>query len=60
MENYKDMYVTLFRAVTETLGDMEANNYGTAKERLIHAQQQCEEMYIVQNENAEMREYEDI
>ena len=60
MENYKDMYVTLFRAVTETLGDMEANNYGTAKERLIRAQQQCEEMYIVQKENAEMREYEDI
>lgn len=52
------MYTVLFRAVTETIGDIEARNYGMAKERLIRAQQKCEEIYISQDENGEMQELE--
>ena len=46
MENYKKMYLLLFNAVTAGIADLEQANYGLAKERLIAAQQQCEEYYM--------------
>lgn len=58
MDYYQKMYTVLFRAVTETIGDIEARNYGMAKERLIRAQQKCEKIYISQDENGEMQELE--
>ena len=53
MENYKKMYLLLFNAVTAVtagIADLEQTNYGLAKERLIAAQQQCEEWYMSDNE----------
>ena len=46
MEEYKKMYLHLFNAITDALEQMEKQNYGTAKETLIAAQQQAEEIYI--------------
>ena len=43
---YQDMYVTLFRRVTEAIEQIEAANYGRARELLIRAQQETEELYL--------------
>ena len=39
MEEYKKMYLLLFNAITDALEQMEKQNYGSAKETLITAQQ---------------------
>ncbi len=44
--NYEKLYHLLFNAITDALEQMEKQNYGTAKETLIAAQQQAEEIYI--------------
>ena len=46
MPDYQKMYLLLFNAVTDALEDISACNYGAARERLISAQQQTEEIYI--------------
>ena len=46
MEDYQKMYTTLFNAVTDALEKIEAQNYGDAKDFLIAAQQQAEDIYI--------------
>ena len=46
MTNYQKMYMTLFNAITDALEQMEKQNFGTAKESLIAAQQQAEEIYM--------------
>ena len=46
MTDYQKMYTTLFNAVTDALEKMEVQNYDDAKELLISAQQQTEEIYI--------------
>ena len=46
MEEYKKMYLLLFNAITDALEQMEQQNYGTAKDLLITAQQKAEEIYI--------------
>ena len=46
MTDYQKMYTSLFNAITDALEQMEKQNYGTAKETLIAAQQQAEEIYI--------------
>ena len=43
---YQKMYTLLFNAITDALKQMESQNFGTAKETLIAAQQQAEEIYI--------------
>ena len=43
---YKDLYFHLFGAVCDAIEEIEKNNYGMAKERLIKVQQECEEKYI--------------
>ena len=43
---YETLYHLLFNAVTDALEELSAQNFGLAKERLIEAQQQCEELYI--------------
>ena len=44
--NYEKLYHLLFNAITDALEQMEKQNFGTAKETLIAAQQQAEEIYI--------------
>ena len=46
MEVYQKMYYLLFNAITDALKQMDAQNYGEAKETLISAQQKAEEIYI--------------
>ena len=46
MEEYKKMYLLLFNAITDALEQMEKQNYGTAKDLLITAQQKAEEIYM--------------
>ena len=50
MTDYQKLYTLLFNAVTDALEDMAQQNYGAAKERLMSAQQQAEELYISQPE----------
>ena len=44
--NYEKLYHLLFNAITDALEQMEQQNYGTAKETLIAAQQEAEEIYM--------------
>ena len=44
--NYEKLYHLLFNAITDALEQMEQQNYGTAKETLITAQQEAEEIYM--------------
>ena len=46
MNIYQKMYSVLFNAMTDALRDMEEQNFGRAKERLIEAQQQAEEAFV--------------
>ena len=46
MPDYQTMYLHLFNAVTDAIESIEQQNYGTAKELLIKAQQDTEELYI--------------
>ncbi|MGM9553740.1 MAG: hypothetical protein ACI3V2_05495 [Faecousia sp.] len=46
MPNYEKMYFHLFHAVSDAIEEMDCSNYGTATERLIHAQLACEEMFL--------------
>ena len=44
--DYQKMYTTLFNAITDALEQMESQNFGTAQEPLIAAQQEAEEIYM--------------
>ena len=46
MPDYEKMYHLLFNAITDALEQIEQQNFGSAKELLISAQQQAEEIYI--------------
>ena len=46
MPDYKKMYHLLFNAITDALEQIEQQNFGSAKDLLIAAQQQAEEIYI--------------
>ena len=46
MTDYQKMYTMLFNAITDALIQMEKQNYGSAKETLISAQQRAEELYL--------------
>ncbi len=45
MPDYQKMYYMLFNAITDAIEEM-GKNVGAAKELLILAQQQTEELYI--------------
>ena len=51
MEPYKEMYLMLFRAITEALNHMAPAS--SASEILRQAQQQAEELYIEAGEKTE-------
>lgn len=44
--DYEKLYLLLFNAITDALKQMESQNFGTAKETLITAQQEAEELYM--------------
>lgn len=46
MPDYEKMYHLLFNAITDALEQLEQQNFGSAKDLLIAAQQQAEEIYI--------------
>ena len=46
MEDYTKLYHLLFNANTDALEQMNAQNFGSAKEALISAHQKAEEIYI--------------
>ena len=46
MVNYEKMYFTLFNAITDALGMMEAGRYADAQICLAAAQCQTEELYL--------------
>lgn len=48
MEDYKTMYLHLFNRVSDAVNALEAMNYGQAKELLMRAQQEAEELYLTE------------
>ena len=46
MPDYKKLYFMLFAAMADAVEDLEQENYGAAKQRLISAQQEAEEEYL--------------
>ena len=46
MDEYKTPYLILFRSISDALEQLEEQNYGTARELLIAAQQAAEEAFI--------------
>ena len=46
MDIYKEMYLKLFNAVTDSIKEIEKHNYMRAKFLLEVAQAECEEIYI--------------
>ena len=46
MKNYQPLYTILFNAITDSLRQIEAQNYGLARDLLIQAQQETELRYI--------------
>lgn len=50
---YHKMYLHLFNAVTDSLEEMEKQNFGKAHDLLVKAQQECEEIYMDGEEDGE-------
>ena len=48
MPDYKALYFKLFAAMADAVEDLENENYGDAKQRLIRAQQEAEEQYLAE------------
>ena len=46
MEDYAKLYHLLFNAIIDALEQMNAQNFGSAKETLVSAQQKTEDLYI--------------
>ena len=46
MADYKELYILMLDASERAIEAIEKQNYGTAKEILIAAEQKCEELYI--------------
>ena len=46
MPDYEKMYHLLFNAITDALEQIEQQNFGIAKDLLIAAQQEAEEIYM--------------
>ena len=44
--DYQRLYLHLFNAVTDALEEISQMNFGKAQADLVAAQQECEELYI--------------
>ena len=53
MIDYKKLYTLLFNGITDGIRQMEEHNYGLAKKTLILAQVEAEQLYLLQEEEAE-------
>ena len=53
MENLPKYYTILFNAITDAIEAIDAQNFGTAKELLMDAQNSAEAMYLNEEEPAE-------
>ena len=51
MDEYKQPYLTLFNALSRIAEEIERQNYGTAKQLIIAAQRQAEEIFVSADEN---------
>ena len=54
--DYQILYHKLINACTDALNDMENQNFGQAKDRLISAQQEAEDLYLNQTAATEKAE----
>ena len=54
--DYQILYHMLFNACTDALNDLEDQNFGQAKARLISAQQEAEECYLKQTDTEQKAE----
>ena len=50
MLDYQKMYTHLFNEISDALDDMARQNYGIARDRLMHAQLYAEELYVEDTE----------
>lgn len=50
MADYAQLYARMVDASERAITEIEKQNYGAAKEILIAAEQQCEELYISEPE----------
>lgn len=50
MPDYEKLYFKLFAAMADAVEEMEAQNFGAAKETLIRAQQAAEEQYLTEEQ----------
>lgn len=46
MPDYQKLYTTLFNAITDALEQIEHRDFAKAKQLLMQAQQETEEMYM--------------
>jgi hypothetical protein len=46
MVDYEKLYDILFNGITDTIANLEKQNYGLAKDNLIKIQQKAEDIYI--------------
>ena len=46
MPDYKKLYFKLFAAMADAVEELDQQNYGAARQRLIAAQQEAEEEYL--------------
>ncbi len=46
MENYQKLYARMVDASERAISEIEQQNFGAAREILIAAEQECEELYI--------------
>ena len=44
--DYQKLYTTLFNRITDAISQLEQANYGAAKDTLMQAQQEAEELYL--------------
>lgn len=56
MEDYQKPYTTMFNAITDALRELEKQNYGSAKDILLHAQLETEGMFIAEGERGDLGE----
>ena len=50
---YRKMYIRLFNAATDAIANIEEQNFGIARELLMEAQRECEEIYMEESQKDE-------
>ncbi len=55
METLNKMYTRLFNGITDALEALERQDYGVARELLVRAQQDAEELYICEEKTGRVK-----